>query len=634
MARRLAQLQKRKISTPEAFDALVRKIEIVAQRNPAYYRRRLRWLASLGYVYIAIVFALLFGGLWLVFGLIVAAGNPEIFYQFGMVALLLAIGFASLFFVWVKPPKGVELKRAQVPLLFEMLDNLSLKLQAPKLNRVILNDDLNAGIMQLPKLGFIGWQTNILVVGLPLMQALSPQQLEAVMAHELAHLCGGDGKVGAWIYRIRRTWYDLAERFERGGGGFLFKRFFSWYGPFFKAYSFVHARSQEYEADRRAAEIVGAQHKAEALIWLGVNSSRLSEEFYPAFRRQTMDSSEPPDDFVTQMMVALASSIAPARVKDWLALRLVQQTDNASTHPCLSERLGALGYEIPDVLVQSDERATSLLGDYAGALTEELDRLWKKEISVGWKMSYGAGQRLRDRLDYLNSKANSLTIEERIKRALLVRQLDENAKILPIFQEIAAEAPNNTKVRYWLGRLLSEQQNKDCISHLEFVIDKDPSLLVSACRSAYSLYLNQAQPALAEPYKQRWQQHENVWNLVLAERAKLNDKASFVPHDLPSEEVRQLGDYFATLDEIGAVYVVRCEAARFGDHAFYVIAIARRFYQGMGQNYKPDPQLEQLIRSEMALSQDYALRFINQTEQWAQLKQVKGALIYQYSSPA
>lgn len=638
MAQKLSQLQKMKISTPEAFDALVRKIEVVAQRNPAYYRRRLRWLASLGYVYIFVVFVLLFLGLWLIFRLLLTVGGVNVFYEFGMVVLLLVMGLLSLFFVWAKPPKGVELKRAQVPQLFELLDSLSVKLKAPKLNRVILNDDLNAGIMQLPKLGFIGWQTNILVIGLPLMQALSVKQLEAVMAHELAHLRGDDGKVGAWIYRVRRTWYDLAERFEKGGGGFLFRQFFSWYGPFFKAYSFVHARSQEYEADRLAAEMVGAKHKAEALVWLELNSVRLSEQFYPAFRRQTKDLPEPPDNFVAQMMGVLSSPIAPAQAKDWLALRLVQQTNNASTHPCLSERLEALDYEIPSVLVQSDNRAASLLGDYVGAFIEELNRLWKKEISVSWKVGYEAGQRLRDRLAALNNKAepsttNSLTTEEEIKRALLIRQLDQGSNVLPIFQKIATDNPNNATVQYWLGRLLSEEQNKECITHLEFAASRDPSLLISACRYAYSFYLKQAQPELAEPYKQRWQQHEKVWNLVLAERAKLDDKAPFVPHDLPDEEVRQLAEYFATYEELGAVYVVRGELARFPKHSFYVIAIARRFYRGMGQNYKPDLQLGQLIKSEIALSKDYTLRFINQVEQWPQLKQVNGALIFQHTSP-
>ncbi len=616
-----AQLQKMKVSTPAEFDALVQRIEVVAQRNPAYYRRRLRLLALLGHAYILAVFVLLFGGLWIVFRLLVHFQSGA-WYEFIWVVFLLVLGLFSLFFVWVKPPKGVPLTRSQTPQLFAMLDNLSDQLKAPKLNRVILDENLNAAIMQRPKLGIIGWQTNYLLVGLPLMQALSPKQFEAVMAHELAHLCGDDGKTAAWIYRIRRTWYDLAERFERtGGGGLFFRRFFSWYGPFFRAYSFVHARSQEYEADRRAAALVGAKHKAEALIWLNVNSSLLTRQFMPDFKHRTTELSEPPADFVSQMLSALKRPIDPEQSRRWLALHLIRQTNNSSTHPSLAERLAALDYQVPDVLEVFDERAIALLENQLEDLTTQLNTIWQKESALGWHDSYEQGQRLRDRLHTLNEKAEAkpeaLTAEEKTKRASLTWTIGNKQAALPMLREIVKETPEQVAAHYWLGYVLSEQSsaevNKDCIVRLEFVINHDPSLLISACHHAYSFYLKQQQPVLAEPYKQRSQQHEKVWSLVLAERAKLDDKAQFISPDLPTVENQQMAAQFATYPEIGAVYLVRYIderlARQFPGHACYVMVIARRYYSGMGKNYKTDSNLQWFIESEIAFSKDYIVEW-------------------------
>ena len=515
------QLQNLKVSPHEAVDTLVQKIEVVAKRDPAYYRRRLQLLAGLGYGYIVVVFVLLFGGLWCLRQLFIAMQNTQGLGNLNTFAGLIALGFGSLFFVRFEVPKGVVLTREQVPQLFSMIDELSSALKAPKLDSVILDARMNAAIAQRPKFGFIGWHTNYLMIGLPLMQALSPDQFKAVLAHELAHLCGDDGRVGAWIYRVRRTWYELAERFENTpAGGWLFRGFFSWYGPFFRAYSFVHARAQEYEADRRAADLVGAHHKAEALIWLKVNNSQLSEVFYPDFQRQAIALKSPPDDYMSTLLKALREEIDSDNIQHWLALYLAAESTNASTHPCLADRLSALGYAVPDSLLPPAQRAVTLLGDQLVPLAKQLDQLWEKEQKTSWPTLYQRSQHKLARLDRLNAKADHLlTVEEKIKRSILTWAVAEKRTVLPMFQEILKEAPNHPSVHSWLGFLLAEKQNEAGVDHLKFVIENDLALKGSACAWLYSFYLKQAQPELAEQYRQEWQAHQKLWRLALQERS-------------------------------------------------------------------------------------------------------------------
>src|SRR5207249_200161 len=113
---------------------------------------------------------------------------------------------------------------------------------------VLLTDDFNAAAAQRPRLGIFGWQENYLLLGLPLMLALTPGQFRSVVAHELGHLSGNHGKFGGWIYRINRTWEQLVERMtqSRSWVSGIFTKFFGWYMPFFEAYSFVLRRQQEY----------------------------------------------------------------------------------------------------------------------------------------------------------------------------------------------------------------------------------------------------------------------------------------------------------------------------------------------------------------------------------------------------
>ncbi len=99
------------------------------------------------------------------------------------------------------------------------------------------------------------------------MQSLSPEEFQAVVAHEFGHLSGAHSRFGAWIYRLRTGWARLSDalRTHNHWSAALFTRFFNWYAPLFSAYSFAQARQQEYEADRMSVEAMGREATASAL---------------------------------------------------------------------------------------------------------------------------------------------------------------------------------------------------------------------------------------------------------------------------------------------------------------------------------------------------------------------------------
>ncbi len=75
-----------------------------------------------------------------------------------------------------------------------MLDGLRSRLRHPRIHRVLLTPDFNAGVMQVPRLGLLGWYRSYLFIGLPLMKSLTVEQFQAVLAHELGHLSGGHAR--------------------------------------------------------------------------------------------------------------------------------------------------------------------------------------------------------------------------------------------------------------------------------------------------------------------------------------------------------------------------------------------------------------------------------------------------------
>jgi hypothetical protein len=173
--------------------------------------------------------------------------------------------------MWIKfpEPEGKPIRRTDAPRLFDLVNQVRTATNGPEVHKLLLTGDLNAGIVQRPQLGMLGWQQNYLLIGLPLLHALLAARVSCSLAHEFGHLSGNHSRFAGWIYRLRQTWSQILQNIQhnrRRGAEVIFEKFFNWYAPYFSAYSFVLARVQEYEADRCALQLSGKQVAAQALI--------------------------------------------------------------------------------------------------------------------------------------------------------------------------------------------------------------------------------------------------------------------------------------------------------------------------------------------------------------------------------
>ncbi|MDB6058570.1 MAG: hypothetical protein JWO95_2414, partial [Verrucomicrobiales bacterium] len=112
--------------THQEFDVLVRQVESGVGRDPDKLRKKVTWLAFIG-----------FAGILLPLGLVLlfaaAFFLPQVFWApeawgLSVVAALILLfgGWLALrpLFVRLPPPKGRKVKRAEVPALFATLDDL------------------------------------------------------------------------------------------------------------------------------------------------------------------------------------------------------------------------------------------------------------------------------------------------------------------------------------------------------------------------------------------------------------------------------------------------------------------------------------------------------------------------------
>jgi Zn-dependent protease with chaperone function len=341
----------------EEWGSLVARLERQAEANPDRYARKVLLFGLLGYAVLGLALLLLVG---LAVGIGFLALRSSLLLGKAIIPLAgLAWVILRALKIRLDPPEGFPVSRSEAPALIEMIEDVGRRVRGPSLHQILVDGDFNASVVQIPRgLGLLG-QRNYLVLGLPYMQATSPDEFRAVVAHELGHLSRNHGRISSWIYRIHATWQSLLAALEerRRLGTALFRRFFSWYQPRFEAYSFPLRRLHEYDADRAAADAAGAEPAASSLVAAVLNGSYLDTEYWPRVYARANEEPVPPPGVFRALPEGLANARKHPRADTWIANALARPTAPQDTHPSIGARIERLGFEPQGDRTEGDDHA-------------------------------------------------------------------------------------------------------------------------------------------------------------------------------------------------------------------------------------------------------------------------------------
>ena len=556
------------------FDLLVHKLErSIRQRTTTNYQLRVAGIAAIGYGYIGLICLILFSSLWLVRWLVELTQHQPITIDPRHLWTILGLVALSTLWVHSPPPSDREIQRRDFPELFSSIDELSLRLKAPKVHHVLINYDFNAAICQISQFGWCGWQRNYLLIGLPLLQSLTLSQFTATLAHELGHLSTNDSSFTGYILRVRQIWEQLTLEHD----SFIFRWFFRWYEPLIRAYSIVSIRDREYAADALAKRMTSPEIAATDLIQTYIYQYYLQECFSRQLNRQAQLSETPPTDVVTQMLAALRQPLDPQTAQMWLNLLLAEATDTDDTHPCLSDRLAAVGYPTPKSWTPQPilhTAAEHFFGDRLADLAAELDTQWYDRRKAVWRQQYQQAQYQRQYLATLSLQATNqaLTLNEATSQAELTTGLDGELAALQLWQEILARVPNHAKANYHVGKILVNRGHLSGCVYLERSIALEPDLVIPSCEELYRFHTLHDDPAAAEIYLEWRQQHlPRQWRSKLERNLQATDR--FVPHDLESGLITEIRHKLVNYPTIERAYLVRKPLQILAPRSLYVLGI-------------------------------------------------------------
>jgi Zn-dependent protease with chaperone function len=566
--------------TREQYEGRIAQLERIARERPGAYKARVAAFALLGYGYLALIVLALLAAL--------AGSLLSVIYLKAM-GLKLVVVVAPV--VWlvlrslvvhISPPTGIAVTRKEAPALFERIERLRKAIGAPRFHRVVVNEDFNASVAQVPRLGLFGWHRNHLVLGLPLLRSLHPQQLDAVLAHELGHLAGGHARFSNWLYRLRMIWSQLQEGFHHAGrrGNGMFARFLDWYVPRFNAYSFPLARANEYEADAASARLTSPQVAAEALTAASVVGSYLQERFWPGLHAKADDSPQPAfapySQFGSEFATAIAGEDAAAAVKRALA----QPTSVDNTHPALADRLCALGATPRLALPQADEAAWHLLGAARENIAERLDRRWQDQVSHDWRKRHDQVQLARARLTELEeaSRTRELDADAAIERARL-EQLHGSGIDASIAQlrTLLERASDNAVAHYQLGAwLLERNDGEEGQASIKRAIELDIAAAAPGYAALRDFHWRRGEEAAAHDWHRKAVAASEEDEGAREERARLLVTDRLQPAELDTRALAALGAELAHVGGLRDAWIARKRLAIRPQPPLYVLGFRLR----------------------------------------------------------
>ncbi|HZW26372.1 MAG TPA: M48 family metalloprotease [Gallionella sp.] len=414
-----------------------------------------------------------------------------------------------MFFMRSRPPEERELTEAEAPKLFEMLAELRKHVQGAPVHHVLVTSEFMAGVLQYPRFGMFGGYRNYLILGLPLMYAVSVEEFKAVLAHEYGHLAGGHNKFSRWVGRQRVTFGMLhnharERRDDNLVNGFL-AGMLDWFAPYFNAYTFVLRRQNEYESDAVSTSVVGAQAAASALVRTDLLGGWLQNNFWKKMYDQASKHAPPPFMPYVSMSKLLAVTMDEWATKERLNKAWKLESDAHDTHPCLRERLIAMEQHavLPGMVKVS--AADALLGKFALTLAREFDEQWWREEKSNWQSYHRRYTRSIERIAELEQKPLlELSVMDAQELGLLLFEFRslESAKV--VLQSLVKRPGERfPKPLFYYGRVLLGEDNETGLDYLKEACSLAPSMWDDCARTGYQWLCANRSEAAADDWLHR-----------------------------------------------------------------------------------------------------------------------------------
>jgi Zn-dependent protease with chaperone function len=256
---------------------------------------------------------------------------------------------------------------------------------------LLVDADFNASIKEESRYAGLFKRHVTMVVGLMLMLVLDERAVRAVIAHEVAHARFQHASGGVNLFEFIAAsenvlYYADPDRTITGRVAYLLLHsLLEWLNKEYR----VLSRENEFQADAGAAEQVGRDEAARALVLIAAGNVRLEDLVFKPLEKELLGAVKVPAPPLQRISNQLKDIWAAEPLAAAATTALGREHDPDTTHPPIGKRLANLGFaDVPAIdPVQASAIDRLLSPETIKELTTRFDNEWRKyarrRVSIG-----------------------------------------------------------------------------------------------------------------------------------------------------------------------------------------------------------------------------------------------------------
>ncbi|MGD8926729.1 MAG: hypothetical protein PVG20_07750, partial [Thioalkalispiraceae bacterium] len=379
-------------------------------------------------------------------------------------------------------------------------------------------DHCKVEMMAVPRFGLPLLKTNVLYIGLPILQSLSPQQFKGALARKLGQFSAEHNRLTHWIFRWR-NYCALYQRSYRKTKTALYaplRLFFKYYTPVLNVFTVHAARKDELEADVYALQVMNDTELADVILRSEVCNTFMKTKYWPKihamYRKNPDNPGHLPHASMTGVMrKALTENEFAQIMKDLINAEPRWNDAMPDLHTRL-EHIGQTRLDMPPPVMET--AAQRYLGDAFSPVVKLLDKQWLAKNGTGTTATKNEGKPAtpsspakknapivnddsmlettevddslpleEQKYQALRSKASQtgLNQNEAYELATYAEKFEGKAAAIAMYQKILKSDPNHAKTIFAVGRILLASNDPSGVKILEKAMQLDKGCIAQAC---------------------------------------------------------------------------------------------------------------------------------------------------------
>jgi len=287
------------------------------------------------------------------------------------------------------PAVGFTMPESKIPKIYSLVKEMQSHFKRPVIHRIIISVNYELDIVKTPRWILPIWSSNTLVIGLPLLICLSPEQFEYLLARKTGQFSRRNNILTNWLYQLNGIWqqYSYIYGKQKTSESRILKLFYSVYASLYERISVNAAIADELYADEYVMELYSHEAVCEMITADALCRWYLEKRFWPVIEKASLQKTNTVLQPYRKLTTAIRSNLTSVKIAMLKKLVWNEPVERANRIPSIKLRLDKIGYAAPQMEESTGESAADFyLGASLNGALNLMDKLWLKNNRQKLKM--------------------------------------------------------------------------------------------------------------------------------------------------------------------------------------------------------------------------------------------------------